>query len=221
MKSTKTTLAGLSGAIGMLIAFVLPKLGLQIGDGDAQQIAGALVTIVSLILHGKFARDDNVSSEGTMAAKNIILLMVVLPALSLYSFGCAAQQSTINAQMAQTLYDGAVRTATIEAQTGVLNAEQAQAFEDARSRARPLIDAWINLEAQGLGNQFDGIDRLIELLDAMIAIEKGTNNEHARNTGNSARFGRADQNRVRGHIKGCSERHYHASGSSGYSCAFG
>lgn len=70
-RSWKTTAGGAAAALGVLLAFVLPQLGVEITDGKADEIAGAVVLLVGLLMQGVSARDDNVTSEGRKAPKAI------------------------------------------------------------------------------------------------------------------------------------------------------
>lgn len=72
MKSTKTTVAGLLAGIGLL-ASVLSKLFAEGGPGfagilDATYLTEIVAALGALGL-GWFARDDDVTSEGTKAPK--------------------------------------------------------------------------------------------------------------------------------------------------------
>ena len=72
-KSTKTTVAGVAAAVGMLAIAVAYFL-----DGDpsttadwsgAVQAIGAVLAAFGVSAGGLFARDDDVSSEGSAATK--------------------------------------------------------------------------------------------------------------------------------------------------------
>lgn len=69
IKSRKTTIAGILVALGLCFGFLS-----RILDGDPTTVVsstewGTLVAAVGALLTGFFARDDNVSSEGTKAEK--------------------------------------------------------------------------------------------------------------------------------------------------------
>jgi hypothetical protein len=72
MKSTKTTAAGVLGGLGMLgsvLATVLSAGGGGLAALFTPGPLGQLVAGVGAILLGLFARDDDVTSEGTRAPK--------------------------------------------------------------------------------------------------------------------------------------------------------
>lgn len=66
-RSWRTTTAGLATALGILLAWVLPMLGVEITDTKAEEIAGALILIVGVLWGAWAARDDVVTSEGSDA----------------------------------------------------------------------------------------------------------------------------------------------------------
>lgn len=63
VSSPRTTLAGMGAALGIVLAFVLPLVGLEIGEGKAQELAGALVLIASVVWGAIETRDNSTSSE--------------------------------------------------------------------------------------------------------------------------------------------------------------
>lgn len=75
MRSTKTSAAGILGGLGML-GSVLSQVLAAGGGGLIALLApphlGGVIAGVGAILVGLFARDDNVTSEGTRAPKDSI-----------------------------------------------------------------------------------------------------------------------------------------------------
>lgn len=66
MRSRRTTVAGLSGGLAMLILVLDERLGLRLGD----DVRTLLLTVVAggIAGLGLTARDDAITSEGTRAA---------------------------------------------------------------------------------------------------------------------------------------------------------
>lgn len=65
VKSNKTTVTGILAAVALVAKAVADAFSDGIDFGDITLIAGA----VALALQGIFARDDNVTSEGTIAPR--------------------------------------------------------------------------------------------------------------------------------------------------------
>lgn len=73
MKSRKTTVAGVLAGLGMLVSLfarVLQPEGGGLASVLAPENAGELVAALGALLVGLFARDDDVTSEGTRAPKD-------------------------------------------------------------------------------------------------------------------------------------------------------
>lgn len=73
MKSTKTTIAGIATGIGIIasmISNVFSVEGATLFDIFSTENLTMLVAGIGAILMGMFARDDDVSSEGTVASKD-------------------------------------------------------------------------------------------------------------------------------------------------------
>lgn len=74
MKSRKTTLAGVLAGLGMLVALA-EKLfapgGPGLGGLLSPEYGAELVAGLGALLLGLFARDDDVTSEGTKAPKDV------------------------------------------------------------------------------------------------------------------------------------------------------
>lgn len=95
-KSTKTSLAGILGAIGVVIAgFAAMWKGAQFDATTFLQALGVVVTAAAALFGGLKARDDDVSSEGEEAPK--VKKPPKLPALILFAatssflgLGCSA-----------------------------------------------------------------------------------------------------------------------------------
>lgn len=165
-KSIKTSIMGVVQAVGL----ILVGYGYMSNEHWALWV-GLANAVLGAALGGWFARDDNVTSEGTVAPK-LLLLGLVVPLL-LGSPGCSSTAGGSSFRQANTLYVGAVDIATTLARTGVLQLDDAEKFEQARAEARQLLDTWDSLIRSGQGSDFDGLDRLEALLDAMIAVQEG------------------------------------------------
>jgi len=66
-KSNKTTIAALAAAVALLANAVSESLRDGLDFGDIATIAGAIM----IALQGYFSRDDDVTSEGTLATKGL------------------------------------------------------------------------------------------------------------------------------------------------------
>jgi hypothetical protein len=74
LKSRKTTVAGVAAGLGLLLSLA-SKLLAEGGPGllavFQPEYAAELLAAVGAAFIGLFARDDNVTSEGTKAPKNV------------------------------------------------------------------------------------------------------------------------------------------------------
>ena len=68
-RSPQTSVGGAIAALGVLFAFILPSLGVEVSDGKADELAGAVATLVGIIWTAIAARDHNVTSERAGATK--------------------------------------------------------------------------------------------------------------------------------------------------------
>lgn len=121
-KSNKTTLGGVLGALGVLLALLVPLF-----DGDPSthadlaglvQAIGALLAAFGVGFAGFAARDDDVTSEGRVAPKAGTASLLLLALLPLALLGCTPPTRDADAQAIVRLADRALATAQSDYEGG-------------------------------------------------------------------------------------------------------
>lgn len=114
--SWRTSTGGIAASVGILVAFVLPKLGWEVGNGEAQQVAGAIVTIGGLVYQAWCSRDDRVSSEGkkivkTTTGRRVAPLVLLAMVAGVAMPACTAQRvgGVVAAKGAEYRSEGSAR----------------------------------------------------------------------------------------------------------------
>lgn len=81
--SWRTSVGGVVAAIGVVLAVVLPAIGVCISESKVDELAGAVFLLGGILYQAWQSRDDKVSSEGRRAPKSLCILMLMCSAVSI------------------------------------------------------------------------------------------------------------------------------------------